>query len=231
MKTIGLLGGMSWESTQDYYRLLNRGVRKRLGGNHSAKIILLSVDFQSFEDKMQKADWPAISSELIQYGKKIEEAGAAMLLICTNTMHKCADEVAAALTIPLLHIADASAEQMVRDGRKRLGLLGTRFTMEEDFYQRRLALQYNIDVLTPRPEDRQEIDRIIFEELCQGKISKSSKMRYLEIIHWLKDQGAEAVILGCTEIGMLVKQDDTAVPLYDTTALHAASALKHAFEK
>jgi aspartate racemase len=228
MKTIGLLGGMSWESTLGYYRAINEGVKNALGGLHSAKIILHSVDFDPIEQLMQKDDWKSISLILSKAALSIQEAGADFLLICTNTMHKIAPQIARAIKIPLLHIADATAEHLTEKGIKAVGLLGTAFTMEHDFYKGRLTEKYGLKVLVPDDADRTIIHDVIFQELCLGQIKKNSRAEYLRIIEHLSDQGAEAVILGCTEIGMLLSQYDTNVKLYDTTAIHAARAVKYA---
>lgn len=231
MRVIGVLGGMSWESTQGYYRALNEGVKAALGGLHSAKIVMISVDFAEIEALQQQGNWNAAGDLLARAGRKIEHAGADCLLIATNTMHKVAPAIEQAITIPLLHIADATAEQLQRDGITRVGLLGTRFTMEQDFYTGRLAAQFGIDVLVPDLAEREAIHCIIFDELCQGRIEDASRKRYIAIIDALHAQGAQAVILGCTEIAMLVSQSDTAVPLYDTTALHAQKAVAWALSE
>jgi aspartate racemase len=228
MKTIGLLGGMSWESTVGYYREINEGVKKRLGGLHSAKIILHSVDFDPIEKLQHSGDWEGTGQILMQAARSIEAGGADFLLICTNTMHKVADEVAACVDIPLLHIADATAEELVREKVQRVGLLGTAFTMEQDFYRGRLADIYGLDVIVPDTPDRQRIHDIIYNELCMGMVSPASKATHLDVVDKLARRGAQAVILGCTEIGMLIRQTDTAVPLYDTTAIHAAKAVEWA---
>lgn len=228
MKTIGMLGGMSWESTTSYYQLINTGVRERLGGLHSAKIIMVSVDFHELEQLMQQNDWEAIGAYLTQSAKQVEAAGAEFLLICTNTMHKVAPLVEDAVSIPLLHIADATAEQLAEDGIERVGLLGTRFTMSHDFYKGRIIQGYGIDVLVPDSRTQTIVDEIIFKELCLGKINPESRRQYREIIAQLHRQGAQAVILGCTEIGLLIGAEDTPVPLYDTTQIHAAAAVNKA---
>lgn len=217
MHVIGLLGGMSWESTQGYYRALNEGVKVALGGFHSAKIVMISVDFADIEALQQQGDWQTAGDLLASAAQNVERAGAECLLIATNTMHKVAPAIEQAITIPLLHIADATAEQLTLDGITRVGLLGTRFTMEQDFYSGRLETQFGIDVVVPEQVEREAIHRVIFDELCQGRVEEASRQRYLEIIDSLYVQGAQAVILGCTEIAMLVSQRDTAVPLYDTT--------------
>lgn len=225
MRVIGVLGGMSWESTQCYYRALNEGVKSALGGFHSAKIVMVSVDFAEIETMQQQGDWKAAGDLLANAAQNVERAGAECLLIATNTMHKVAPAIEQAIAIPLLHIADATAEQLKADGITRVGLLGTRFTMEQDFYSARLKEQFGIEVCVPELAERDIVHRVIFEELCQGRIEESSRQHYLAIIDSLHAQGAQAVILGCTEIAMLVSQQDTAVPLYDTTALHAQQAV------
>lgn len=225
MRVIGVLGGMSWESTQGYYRALNEGVKAALGGFHSAKIVIVSVDFAEIEALQQQGDWQAAGELLADAAQSVERAGADCLLIATNTMHKVAPAIEQAITIPLLHIADATAEQLIADGITRVGLLGTRFTMEQDFYIGRLEKQFGIEVVVPDKSERETIHRVIFDELCQGRVEDASRQRYLAIIDSLHAQGAQAVILGCTEIAMLVGQRDTTVPLYDTTALHAHRAV------
>ncbi len=227
MKTIGLLGGMSWESTVGYYRAINEGVKKKLGGLHSAKIAMYSVDFEPIEKLQHKGDWEGTARILSQAAQNIQSAGADVLLICTNTMHKVAPQIEKAIKIPLLHIADATAEVLVNNGIKTVGLLGTAFTMEQDFYKGRLIEKYGLNVQIPNGEDRKIIHKIIYEELCLGKIQPDSKNEYLRIIDMLANQGSEAVILGCTEIGMLVSQGDTKVKLFDTTAIHAEKAVEY----
>jgi aspartate racemase len=227
MKTIGLLGGMSWESTELYYRLINEGVKAQLGGLHSAKIAMVSVNFHEIEQLQHSGDWQGAANILSGAAKQIEAAGADFLLICTNTMHKVANEVQAAISIPLLHLADATAGRITDAGITTVGLLGTNFTMEQDFYKGRLA-QHGINVITPDESDRQTIHRVIYEELCLGKINESSRQQYLQIIDKLAASGAEAVIEGCTEITLLVQQQHTAVRLFDTTAIHAEQAVVQA---
>ncbi len=227
MKTIGLLGGMSWESTQTYYRLINEGVKSRLGGLHSAKLVLYSVDFAEIEALQHQGDWPATARILSGAALSLENAGADFLMIGTNTMHKVAPEVEEAINIPLLHIADATAKVLTQDNIQRVGLLGTRFTMEQAFYRERLEAA-GIEVVTPDAPQRAEVHRVIYEDLCQGEIQAASREAYLAVINSLAEQGAQAVILGCTEIGLLIKQTDTPVPLYDTTAIHAAQAVNRA---
>lgn len=228
MKTIGLIGGMSWESTADYYRLINQGIKQKLGGLHSAEIVLYSVDFDPIEKLQHSGDWNAMAKILATAAKRIEAAGADFLLICTNTMHNVAPEVQQAISIPLLHIADATAEALAKQNIETIGLLGTAFTMEQDFYRGRLKEKHGLRVLTPDKLDREIVHRIIYEELCLGKTTDESKMEFLRIISDLNSRGAEGVILGCTEIGMLVNQSDTSVKLFDTTAIHAANAVEHA---
>lgn len=228
MKTIGLLGGMSWESTLGYYRKINEGVKDTLGGLHSAKIVLYSVDFEPIEQLQHAGDWDGTAKILCEAAKNIQAAGADILLICTNTMHKVAPEIEAAIQIPLLHIADATAEVLVNEGIKSVGLLGTAFTMEQDFYKGRLTNKYGLQVLVPDESDRALVHKVIYKELCLGKVESNSKAEYLRIIDALAAKGAEAVILGCTEIGMLVNQEDTTVRLLDTTEIHAEKAVEYA---
>ncbi len=227
MKTIGLIGGMSWESTQSYYQLLNQGVKNKLGGLHSAKIVLVSLDFAEIAVLQQQQDWPQMAEILIKAAKQVEAAGADYLLICTNTMHKLAEQVQAAVAISLLHIADAVGENLIQHNFKKVALLGTQFTMEQDFYKQRLADKFAIEVLIPDAQGRETVHRVIYDELCKGIISPESKAEYLTIIDNLTQQGAEAIILGCTEIALLVQQSDTSIPLLDSTALHCAMALEN----
>jgi aspartate racemase len=228
MKTIGLLGGMSWQSTISYYRAINQGVNKRLGGFHSAKICMNSVDFDEIEKLQQAGDWSATAEILSKAACSIESAGADFLLICTNTMHKVATDIEASITIPLLHIADATGERLVEDHVGRVGLIGTKFTMEEEFYKTRLTEKFGVEVVIPDADARETVHDVIYQELCQGEILDSSREKYLRIIESLQTKGAEAVILGCTEIALLVQQQDTAVPLYDTTEIHASQAVRMA---
>jgi len=227
-KTIGLLGGMSWESTATYYRELNEGIKAKLGGLHSAKICLVSVDFAEIEKLQHIEDWDGTAAILSQAASAIEKGGADFLLICTNTMHKVAPQIEENISIPILHIADATAERLLENGIKKVGLLGTRFTMEQDFYKARLVKKYGIDVIIPEESEREDIHAIIYNELCLGTIKEVSRKRYLKIIEKLAASGAEAVILGCTEIALLVQQDHTATPLYDTTTIHAEQAVRQA---
>ena len=228
MKTIGLLGGMSWESTQGYYKAINEGIKSKLGGLHSAQIAMYSVDFQPIETLQHEGDWEATADILVDASKRIQAAGADCLLICTNTMHKVAPAIEMATAIPLLHIADATARVLLDKGIKKVGLLGTGFTMEQDFYKGRLSENFGLEVVVPEKSDRDIVHRVIYEELCLGQIKEASKAEYVRIIADLAEQGAEAVILGCTEIGLLVKQDDTEVPLVDTTMIHAQAAVEFA---
>lgn len=227
MKTIGLLGGMSWESTQTYYRLINEGVKARLGGLHSAEMVLYSVDFAEIEALQHKGDWAETARILSRAARSLQEAGADFLMIGTNTMHRVAPEIEQAIRIPLLHIADATAQVLAQDNVTTVGLLGTRFTMEQDFYRQRLE-DAGIEVITPDQAQRTVVHQVIYEELCRGEINPASREAYLGIVASLAERGAQAVILGCTEIGLLIEQADTTVPLYDTTEIHAAEAVEKA---
>ena len=231
MKTIGLLGGMSWESTLTYYSLINQGIRDQLGGLHSAEIVLYSVEFAHIEKLQNAGLWEEAGRLLATAAKKIETAGARGLLICTNTMHKVAPRIEAAVDIPLLHIADATGRRIIGKGMKRVGLLGTRFTMEDNFYKGRLTEKFGIEVVIPTPEERNLVHRVIYEELCCGTIRETSKNAYVDIVNNLGRRGAEGVILGCTEISLLIKQKDAALPLLDTTAIHAREAVRFALEE
>lgn len=226
MKTIGLLGGMSWESTVHYYRAINEGIKEAIGGLHSAKIAMYSVDFEPIEKLQHEGDWEGTARILVEAALSIQAAGADFLVICTNTMHKVAPEIQNAIDIPLLHIADATADVLLGDKIKNVGLLGTAFTMEQGFYKGRLKEKYGIKVLIPDKTDREIVHKIIYDELCLGKIEPASKAEYVRIIGSLARRGAEAVILGCTEIGMLVSQKDTEVRLVDTTVIHAEKAVQ-----
>ena len=230
MKTIGLLGGMSWESTQSYYRAINEAVREQLGGLHSAKIVLYSVDFAEIEALQVRGDWDKAGQLLAAAASAVERAGADFLVICTNTMHKVVPAIAAGISMPILHIADATADELIAQGVKQVGLLGTRFTMEQAFYKDRLIAR-GIAVVVPDQADRDRVNRVIYEELCLGVFKADSRARYLDIIHRLQLQGAEAVILGCTEIALLVQQSDTPVALFDTTAIHAQQAVRLALAR
>lgn len=225
MKTIGIIGGMSWESTLSYYRLINQKVNAKLGGLHSAKIILNSVDFAEIEPLQRDGDWSQAGEHLVTAANALQSAGADGVLIATNTMHKVAPQVEAAVTIPLLHIVDATAHALQRHNMTTVGLLGTRFTMEQTFYRERLE-QYGINVLTPDSDTRQQIHDIIFNELCRGVTTADSRQCYVDAIAALAANGAEAVILGCTEIGLLISQSDTQLPLFDTTDIHTDTAVE-----
>jgi aspartate racemase len=225
MRTIGLLGGMSWESSASYYAEVNRLVAQRLGGLHSARLVLMSVDFAQIEALQRAEDWDAAGSILADAASNLEAAGADLLVLCTNTMHQVADAITAATRVPFLHIADPTAARIVADGHHRVGLLGTRFTMERGFYRDRLTDRFDLEVVVPGPDDRAEVDRIIFDELVLGRIDPDSRGRYLDVIDRLVADGAQAIILGCTEIGLLVDASHTDVPLYDTTQLHALAAV------
>ncbi|MGY5451112.1 aspartate/glutamate racemase family protein [Agarivorans sp. MS3-6] len=228
MLTIGIIGGMSWESTLSYYQQLNVAAKRIKGGLHSAKINLVSVDFAEIESLQHQGDWLALADKMIEAALSVEASGADFLLIATNTMHKVAPQVAQAINIPLLHIADATAASLLKDGVQRVGLLGTRFTMEQDFYKGSIAEQ-GIEVLVPESAAMEQVHQIIYQELCQGIISSASRQSYLAEIEHLQARGAQAIILGCTEIALLVQQQHTQVPLYDTTAIHVAAAAQQAF--
>lgn len=226
MKTIGLIGGMSWESTVSYYQLINREVKNTLGGLHSAKIILYSVDFAEIEKFQKQGDWTQAARILIHAAKTLEKGGADFLLICTNTMHKIADEVSNAVVIPILHIADATAAELQLQQVTQVGLLGTRFTMQEAFYKNRLIDKFNINVVVPSEQQQSLVHAIIYQELCLGIIKPESKTLFLSIIDDLVTNGAQAIILGCTEIGHLIQQDMTNIRLFDTAAIHARKAVE-----
>ncbi|WON75736.1 aspartate/glutamate racemase family protein [Serratia sp. UGAL515B_01] len=228
MKVLGLLGGMSWESTIPYYRIINEQVKHQLGGLHSAKIVLYSVDFQEVERFQHQGDWEKAGCLLASAAVSLRAAGAEAIVICTNTMHKVADVVEQASGLPLIHIADATAVQVGQQGLRRIGLLGTRFTMEQDFYRGRLQERFGIEVFTPLEADREIVHRIIYEELCLGKILDASRDEYCRIISNLEQRGAQGIIFGCTEIGLLVGAQDAAVPVFDTTAIHARAAAEFA---
>ncbi|MCD1643745.1 aspartate/glutamate racemase family protein [Aurantimonas coralicida] len=228
MRTIGLIGGMSWESSVEYYRILNQGVRDRLGPTASARCLLWSFDFSEIEALQHRGDWDELTARLVEAARKLETAGADILLICTNTMHRMAPAIEAAVQVPLLHIADPTAERIKAAGLQKVGLLGTAFTMEQDFYKGRLAERHGLDVLVPNAEDRATIHRVIYEELVAGQIVDTSRDAYRAVIARLVNAGAQSVILGCTEIMLLVRPEDSTVPLFDTTALHAHAAIEMA---
>jgi len=225
MKTLGLIGGMSWESTTSYYSLLNTSIRERLGGLHSAKLLLWSVDFAEIAELQHAGNWSALTDELVLIARKLEQAGAEGLLICTNTMHKAADSIQKAVSIPLIHIADATGAAMVKAGVKQPGLLATRFTMEQDFYKERLASRFAVKSLIPDDAGRETVHRIIYDELCRGVVTNASKAAYLAEIARLQQAGADGIILGCTEIGLLIGQDDVTLPVFDTTRIHVEAAV------
>lgn len=228
MKMIGLIGGMSWESTVVYYQLLNRLARQRLGGLHSARLLLWSFDFAEIETHQAAGDWEAATDCMLDAARNLERGGAECIVICTNTMHKMADEVQSAVGIPLIHIADATARAIKAADVQRPLLLGTRFTMEQDFYKGHLATKHGINVVVPNEQERSIVHDVIYEELCQGEIRPASKRRYLDIVSNAEQDGADGVIFGCTEVGLLISQDDLALPAFDTTELHAIAALDFA---
>jgi len=231
MKTIGMIGGMSWESSLEYYRIVNETIKIRLGGFHSAKCILYSVDFEEVERLQHLGDWDELTRLMIDAARRLEGAGADFLIICTNTMHKMADEVQEVIRIPILHIVDVTAEAIRTNEEKRVGLLGTKFTMEQDFYKGRLRDKHGLEVLIPGEEERQVVHDILYSELCLGEIKELSKGKFKNIIQNLVDRGAQGVILGCTEIPLIVSQVDYAIPVYDTTTLHAQAAVDFALQK
>lgn len=230
MKTIGLLGGMSWESTALYYKQINEEIKKRSGSLHSAKVVIYSVDFDEIEKLQHSGDWDKTAEILSEASKNIQNANADFLLICTNTMHKVAPSIQEKIDIPIVHIADATAKVLQNDGITKVGLLGTAFTMEEDFYKNRITDNFGIDVITPNKEDIKIIHKIIYEELCLGVINDNSRKEYLRIIEDLNSNGAQGIILGCTEICMLIKEEHTNTKLYDTTTIHANEAVNKALE-
>jgi aspartate racemase len=228
VKTLGLLGGMTWHSTVDYYRLINEGVQARLGGSHSAELLLLSIDFVPIEKMQERGDWAGMGRVMGEWAKRLEDAGAEGLVICTNTMHRLADDVGRAIRIPIIHIADATAVAVKRAGLDAVGLLGTRYTMELDFYRGRLEKDHGLRVIVPDEAGRATVHDVIYRELTYGTLRDESRRAYMAIIEDLVRRGAQGVILGCTEIPLLVKQKDSPVPVFDTTALHAAAAVDFA---
>jgi aspartate racemase len=228
MKTIGLIGGMSWESSIEYYRIINETVRDRLGGLHSARCVMASVDFAEIEAMQHEGRWDETARILVAAAQDVEKGGGDFVVICTNTMHKVADEIQRHVRIPLLHIADATAERIVSQGLKKVGLLGTRFTMEEAFYKDRLIDKHGLEVIIPPADEREIVHRVIYDELCLGEIKGASKEAFTRIMEHLIASGAEGIILGCTEIGLLVGPQDSSVPLFDTTQIHAQAAVDHA---
>ncbi len=230
MKTIGLIGGLSWESSAVYYRIINESIRAKLGGTHSAKCIMYSVDFAEFEKLQQKNEWGKLTDLMIDAGISLKNGGADFMVICTNTMHKMAEEVEAEVGIPLLHIADAAADEIKKTGLRKVALLGTKFTMEQDFYKQRLAHNHGLEVLIPDQFDREIIHSVIYHELVVGKIIESSRQALAKIIERMCYQGAEGVVLGCTEIPLLIRQVDSIVPIFDTTRIHAYAAVEYALQ-
>lgn len=228
MKTIGLIGGMSWESSLEYYRIINQQVKKRLGSLHSAKSLMYSVEFDEIQHLQHIGDWNKLTAIMIDAAIRLEKGGADFVVICTNTMHKMANDIQSNINIPVLHIADATAQKIKESGIKSVGLLGTKFTMEQDFYKGRLIEKHGINVITPNELERNAVHRIIYNELCQGQIIQQSKKEYIQIIERLKLNGAEGVILGCTEIPLLIKQTDVSIPIFDTTTIHAEMAVEYA---
>jgi aspartate racemase len=230
MKTIGMIGGMSWESSIEYYRIVNEAVKEKLGDLHSARCLMYSVDFAEIETLQRENRWEQATRVMIEAARAVEAGGADFLIICTNTMHKMAEEVQQSIGIPLLHIADATAEVIMDLGLQRVGLLGTRYTMEEDFYRGRLVEKYGLEVIIPEQADREIVHRIIYDELVLGRIEPGSKAEYLRILTGLAKLGAEGIILGCTEIGLLVNQSDSSLPIFDTTRIHALAAVQFALQ-
>ena len=226
MKTIGLIGGTTWVSTIEYYRIINETVKEKLGGAHSAHCILYSVDFDEFIAQ-RIGKWDEIAKSFIDIGKKLENSGADLLVICANTMHKIADQIQNSVNIPIIHIADVTAERIVERGLKKVGLLGTKYTMEEDFYKQRLKNKYGIETIIPEADDRKIVHDVIMNELTYENIKDSSKQKYIEIINSLVSKGAEGIILGCTEIPLLIKQSDVNIPVFDTTTIHAKAAVEY----
>ena len=225
MKTIGLLGGMSWESTALYYRMINEGVNAQLGGLHSARLVMYSVDFYEIEQLQATGDWQQAGEKLAAAAGSLQAAGADFIVLCTNTMHKVVPAIATATSLPLLHIADATAEAIQTAGIRKVGLLGTRFTMEQAFYKQRLQDNYGIEVVIPNESGRETVHQVIYQELCLGHINAASREKYRAVMAELVDQGAEAIIMGCTEITLLIDQQDATVPLFDTTQIHAKAAV------
>ena len=226
MKTVGLIGGMSWESTLEYYKKINEGIKEHLGGLHSGKILMYSFDFEEIEVLQHKNEWDELTEMLVDAGMRLKKAGADFLAICTNTMHKVADEVAENTGLKVLHIADVTAEAIIQKNKNVVGLLGTEFTMSEDFYKKRLKDKHNIEVMIPEEKERERIHRVIYDELCCGIVKSQSKSEFITIINNLKDKGAEGVILGCTEIPMLIEQKDLDIRVFDSMKLHAGAIVK-----
>ena len=230
MKTIGVIGGMSWESSAEYYRLLNRYAKARLGGHHNARSVMVNVDFAPVEANQRAGDWHALGVQMADAARQLERGGADIVLLATNTMHRVHEAIEAAITVPFLHIADPTGEALRAAGIGRVGLLGTRYTMEQTFYAGRLRERFGLDTLIPGDDGRAHVHRIIYDELCHGIIEPSSRAIYQDVIEDLKARGAQAVILGCTEIALLIRQEDSVLPVFDTTALHAKHAVDWAIE-
>ncbi len=230
MKTIGLIGGMSWESSAAYYRIINETTKARLGALYSAKSLMYTVNFHEIEQMQHKGEWEKAALVLVDAATRLERGGADCIVLCTNTMHKLASSIEAAVRIPFIHIADATAEQIKKQGLKKIGLLGTGFTMEQEFYKGRLTEKFGLEVIVPEKKNRDIVHRIIYDELCQGKVLPASKAEYVRIMKDLVKQGAEGIILGCTEIMMLVGQEDSSVPVFDTTTIHAVAAVDFALD-
>jgi len=230
MKTIGLIGGMSWESSLEYYRIINETVKEKLGGFHSAKCLMYSVDFEEVEKLQRNGKWDEATALMIDAAQRVKKGGADFVVICTNTMHKMAEEVQNSINIPLLHLADVTAERIKAQGLKKVGLLGTKFTMEEDFYKGRLIKKHGLEVMIPDDEEREAIHNILYNELCMGEIKKISKDKFKKIIDNLVLKGAEGIILGCTEIPLLIDKEDYEIPLFDTTRIHAEEAVEYALQ-
>jgi len=231
MKKIGLIGGMSWESSLEYYKIINETVKQKLGGLHSAECIMYSVDFDEIEKLQHQGKWEELTNIMIKSAQTLEKAGANLIIICTNTMHKMAEEIENNIKIPLLHIVDATAEKIKEKGFKKVGLLGTIYTMEEDFYKNRLIEKHGFEVIIPKSDERKIVNDILFNELCLGEIKETSKEKYKKIIKNLSEKGAEGIILGCTEIPMLINQKDVEIPVFDTTKIHAEFAVDHAINE
>ncbi len=230
MKTIGLIGGMSWESSIEYYRIINETAKEKLGGLHSAKSLMVTVDFAEIEKLQHEGRWDDAAQILIRCAQDLEHGGADFIVLCTNTMHKVADQIQEGIKIPFLHIADATAEKIKSAGLQKIGLLGTRFTMEQEFYKSRLTEKYGLEVLIPNNAERELVHRVIYDELCLGVVKNDSRNNYKEIMQSLVEQGAQGIILGCTEIELLVKQEDASVPLFPTSRIHAVAAVEYALK-
>ncbi|MGF6700580.1 aspartate racemase [Paraburkholderia sp. MM5496-R1] len=228
MKTIGVIGGMSWESSTEYYRLLNRHAKARLGGHHNARSLLLTVDFASIEANQRAGDWHALGEQMADAARQLERGGADLVILATNTMHRVCESIEQAITVPFLHIADPTGAALRAAGVERVGLLGTRYTMEQTFYMGRLRERYGLDTLVPDEDERADVHRIIYDELCHGNVTDASRKVYQRVIEHLAARGAQAVILGCTEITLLIKPEDSVLPVFDTTALHAQAAVEWA---